>query len=66
MQSQTIEAIINANLIDVLIQLFHHKLPKFQYEAVWCITNIAASEDSNHVQKLLDKNIIEHLNGLLD
>lgn len=40
-------------------------MPKFQFEAAWCLTNIA-SGSTDHVNNLLDKDIMSHFTRLLN
>lgn len=54
-----IQAVIDANLIPLFIELLHHPIPKFQFEAAWCLTNIA-SGTSEHVNYLIEKNVLTH------
>jgi len=37
-----IHQVIEANLVNNFIELLHHEIPKFQFEAAWCLTNIAS------------------------
>jgi hypothetical protein len=39
-------------------------LPKMQFEAAWCLTNIA-SGNSDHVKVLVENKLIENFNRLL-
>lgn len=48
---------IDANLIPIFIQFLHHELPKLQFEAAWCLTNIA-SGTSDHVNNLIEKEVL--------
>lgn len=59
-----IQAIIDANLLPVFIQLLHHNIPKFQFEAAWCLTNVA-SGTTDHVSNLIEKDVLIHFNQLL-
>ena len=60
-----IQAVIDANLTVVFIQFLYHEIPKFQFEAAWCITNIA-SGSSDHVNSLIEKDVISHFIQLLN
>ena len=59
-----IQAVIDANLIPVFIQLLHHQIPKFQFEAAWCLTNIATGTTDN-VHNLIEKDVLKHFIELL-
>jgi hypothetical protein len=59
-----IQETINANLIPVYIEFLHHNIPKFQFEAAWCLTNVA-SGSSDHVSKLIEKGVLSHFLQLL-
>lgn len=52
-----IQAVIDANLVQVFIELLHHNIPKFQFEAAWCLTNIA-SGTTDHVNNLIEKSVL--------
>lgn len=60
-----IQAVIDANLVQVFIELLHYDLPKFQFEAAWCLTNIA-SGTTDHVNNLIEKNVLNHFIQLLE
>lgn len=60
-----IQAVIDANLIPVFIQLLHHTIPKFQFEAAWCLTNIATGTTDN-VHNLIEKDVLKHFIELLN
>ena len=60
-----IQPCIDAGLIDTFVELLYHYDPKFQFEAAWCICNIA-SGTNEHVKELLEKNVIQDLQKLLD
>lgn len=59
-----IQAVIDANLVPVLITLLHHHIPKFQFEAAWSLTNIA-SGTTDHVTNLIEKDVLSHFITLL-
>lgn len=59
-----IQAVIDANLVTVFITLMHHHIPKFQFEAAWCLTNIA-SGSTDHVNNLIEKDVLKHFITLL-
>lgn len=59
-----IQAVIDANLIPVFIEILNHPIPKFQFEAAWCLTNVA-SGSTDHVNSLLEKDVIKHFIFLL-
>jgi len=42
----------------------HHHIPKFQFEAAWCLTNIA-SGSTDHVNNLIEKDVLKHFITLL-
>jgi hypothetical protein len=56
--------VIDANLVTVFINLMHHHIPKFQFEAAWCLTNIA-SGSTDHVNNLIEKDVLKHFIQLL-
>lgn len=60
-----IQAVIDANLVQVFIELLHYRIPKFQFEAAWCLTNIA-SGTTDHVNNLIEKNVLHHFIQLLE
>ena len=62
--SPPIQAVIDANLVPVFITLLHHQIPKFQFEAAWCLTNIA-SGTTDHVTNLIEKDVLSHFIQLL-
>lgn len=57
--SPPIQAVIDANLVPIFINLLHHQIPKFQFEAAWCLTNIA-SGTTDHVNNLIEKDVLTH------
>jgi hypothetical protein len=60
-----IQPVIDANLTNVFITMLHHHIPKFQFESAWCLTNIA-SGTSDHVNCLIEKDVVNHFIKLLD
>lgn len=60
-----IQAVIDANLVAVFITLLHHQIPKFQFEAAWCLTNIA-SGTNDHVSNLIEKDVLQHFMVLMN
>ena len=60
-----IQAVIDANLVPTFIALLHHTIPKFQFEAAWCLTNIA-SGTTDHVTNLIEKDVLSHFIQLLE
>lgn len=48
----------------VFINLLHNQIPKFQFEAAWCLTNIA-SGTTDHVNNLIEKDVLSHFIYLL-
>lgn len=59
-----IQAVIDANLVPILMSLLHHHIPQFQFEAAWCLTNIA-SGTTDHVTNLIEKDVLSHFIQLL-
>jgi importin subunit alpha-1 len=62
--SPPIQAVIDGNLVPVFIQFLYHQIPKFQFEAAWCLTNIA-SGSTDHVSNLIEKDVLRHFIHLL-
>lgn len=61
-----IQTFVDANLVPRFIQyLLREDLPKLQFEAAWCLTNVA-SGSYEHVQVLIGKGTIESFVKLLD
>lgn len=61
-----IQEIIDINVVPKIIQLLDlTTVPKIQYEAAWCITNIATGA-KEHVQCLVEKGVIAKLISLLN
>lgn len=59
-----IQPIIDANLIPVFIDLLSHEIPKFGFEAAWCLTNIASGR-TEHVQALIEKDVVPNFINLM-
>lgn len=60
-----LQQVIDANLVPKFVQFVQHdNQPKLQFEAAWCLTNIASGEHE-HVQVLLEKGALEVLVKLL-
>lgn len=59
-----IQPIIDANLIPVFIDLLSHEIPKFGFEAAWCLTNIASGR-TEHVHALIEKDVIPNFITLM-
>jgi importin subunit alpha-1 len=49
----------------VFIELLHHQIPKFQFEAAWCLTNVA-SGSTDHVENLVEKDVLKHFIQLMN
>lgn len=65
-QNPPIQEAVDRNLIPRLFQLGQFpESPKLQFEAVWCLTNIASSE-SHFVLKLIEHQAIHVLVDILD
>lgn len=60
-----IEPIIAANLIQMFVELLSHEIPKFSFEAAWCLTNIASGK-TEHVYALIEKDVIPSFIKLLN
>lgn len=60
-----IEPIIAANLIELFVELLHHEVPKFNFEAAWCLTNIASGR-TEHVYALIEKDVVANFIKLLN
>ncbi|CAI2363019.1 unnamed protein product [Moneuplotes crassus] len=59
------QCVVDADLLPQLITLTNKKdVPKIQFEALWCLTNIACGK-AEHVETLVDKGIIPILTSLL-
>ncbi len=56
---------IDAGLVFDFIKYLDHSLPEFQFEALWCLTNIA-SGTSDHTQSVVNKGGIEKIINLMD
>jgi importin subunit alpha-1 len=60
-----IQSVIDANLIPRFLSfLTRSDVPKLQFEAAWCLTNVA-SGDHEHVQVLLNKGTVDAFVRLL-
>ena len=58
-KSPPIQDVIDANLIPKFLGYFEKDdIPKLQFEAAWCVTNIA-SGDHDHVNHLINKGCID-------
>lgn len=52
-------------MIPVFIELLQNQeIPKFTFEAAWCLTNIASGK-TEHVYALIEKNVVTHFVQLL-
>ena len=60
-----IQQVIEANLIKMFIDLLTHDIPKFQFEAAWCLTNIA-SGSTDHVVALIERDVIPSFVKLME
>lgn len=61
-----IQKTADRNLIPRLFQLAQNtQSPKLQFEAIWCLTNIASS-DSQFVLKLIENHAIPILISIMD
>eukprot|EP00351_Strombidinopsis_sp_SopsisLIS2011_P003838 CAMPEP_0116876590 /NCGR_PEP_ID=MMETSP0463-20121206/8496_1 /TAXON_ID=181622 /ORGANISM="Strombidinopsis sp, Strain SopsisLIS2011" /LENGTH=198 /DNA_ID=CAMNT_0004523275 /DNA_START=468 /DNA_END=1064 /DNA_ORIENTATION=+ len=64
--SPPIQPVIDANLVPRFIKLLTYEgVAKLQFEACWCLTNLA-SGSSEHVQILLEKGVVNELAKLLN
>jgi hypothetical protein len=59
-----IQPIIDANLIPVFVDQLSHDIPKFSFEAAWCLTNIASGR-TEHVHALIEKDVIPNFITLM-
>lgn len=65
-QNPPIQETVDRNLVPRFLQLAQHEdSPKLQFEAIWCLTNIASSE-SPFVLKMVEHNATSILLGILD
>lgn len=64
-QNPPIQAIIDADLIPVLLDILMYKKIMFCFEAGWCLTNIA-SGTKEHVAALIENGAIPYFVELLD
>ena len=48
----------------MFIELLHHQIPKFAFEAAWCLTNIASGK-TEHVYALIEKEVVVHFIELM-
>ena len=60
-----VQEVIDAGLVYDFIKYLDHNLPEFQFEALWCITNIASST-SDHTQSIVHKGGIKKVINLID
>jgi len=61
-----IQEIVDANIVPRIIQLLDlDTYPRIQYEAAWCLTNIATG-DREHVLCIVEKGVIRKLAKLLN
>jgi hypothetical protein len=52
-------------LISTFIELLYNEIPKFIFEAAWCLTNIASGK-SDHVMALIEKDVVKHFMALMN
>ena len=64
-ESPPIQRTVDCNLIAPLMQLAKVNNSKLQFEAIWCLTNIASSE-SQFVLKLIENAAIPTLISIMD
>jgi hypothetical protein len=60
-----IQEVIDAGLVYDFIKYLEHSLPEFQFEALWCLTNIA-SGTSEHTLSVVNKGGINKIIALID
>mgnify|MGYP002633017809 CR=1 FL=1 len=60
-----IQLIIDAGLISTFVELLHHEIPKYHFEAAWCLTNIASGK-TEHVYALIEHKVIGNFVQLLN
>lgn len=60
-----IQEVIDAGLVFDFTKYLDHSLPEFQFEALWCLTNIA-SGTSDHTMSVVNKGGIEKIITLMD
>jgi importin subunit alpha-1 len=60
-----IQEVIDRGLVYDFIKYLEHTLPEFQFEALWCLTNIA-SGTSEHTNSIINKGGIQKIIALID
>ena len=60
-----ISDVVNAGLIPEFLELLNSKIYEFQYESLWCLTNIS-SGNSEDTYSIVNKNGIEIIIGKFD
>lgn len=65
-QNPPIQQVIDSDLVPIFIKLLQRNdFPKFQFEAGWCLVNLASGTEDN-VQALIEHGIIKALIQLMN
>jgi hypothetical protein len=60
-----VQEVIDRGLVYDFIKYLEHNLPEFQFEALWCLTNIA-SGTSDHTNSIINKGGVQKIIALID
>jgi hypothetical protein len=60
-----VQEVVDRGLVYDFIKYLEHNLPEFQFEALWCLTNIA-SGTSDHTNSIINKGGIQKIITLID
>jgi hypothetical protein len=60
------QEIIDNGLVYDFIKYLNHDFPEFQYEALWCLTNIASSPNHDYSYSIINKDGIPKIIAKMD